>query len=403
MSSLPPGGMGTHLTVWGSKPVLCGLVAYALTSFVVILGVSFGREFVTPADPSGARGAFEEGFSGPIGKGYKTIATAGYDYNPRQASPVAYFPLFPLLGASVIALTGLGPTWALLLVSHTCLAAAFVVAAAYIRGRRLIREQNAGVFSLLAMGVMPATFFFRMTCSESTFLLLSLLFLLGLQREWPLLVVALIAGLASASRPVGVALLLPLLIYIWHRSRHLVPFLGRAAVALLLGSWGLIAYAGFLYAWFDVPWAFAQTQVHWGRPAPSLAVKAEALLSYQPIWEAFLFRPVAERSMFSWQLVNPTYFVASAVLVALGTWRRWLDAYEVSLAVMLLLIPYVTRAYEMEMGASARFAAVVFPVYLVVGGCLARLSSVISAGLLCISAFFLGAFSALFASQYQVF
>ena len=70
---------------------------------------------------------------------------------------------------------------------------------------------------------------------------------------------------------------------------------------------------------------------------------------------------------------------------------------------MLLLIPYLTRAYEMNMASSARFAAVVFPVYVVIGEGLARLPPIVSTALLAISAFFLGAFSALFAGGYLIF
>ncbi len=149
--------------------------------------------------------------------------------------------------------------------------------------------------------------------------------------------------------------------------------------------------------------AFAKTQEHWGSPAPSLIDKAISLLSYEPIWRIFLRGPDGVWSVFSWELVNPTYFVASVALVVLGAWHGWLNAYETSLAATLLLIPYLTRAYEMNMASSARFAAVIFPIYLVLGEILARLPPVVSSALLGISAFLLGAFSALFAGGYPVF
>jgi hypothetical protein len=228
-------------------------------------------------------------------------------------------------------------------------------------------------------------------------------FLMGVQRGWPLLVVAPIAGLASACRPVGVALLPPLLLYAWRCSPNRSAFLSRAALATSLGSWGLLAYAAFLFAQFGDPLAFAKTQEHWGSPAPSLTDKAISLLSYEPIWKIFLRGPDGVWSLYTWELVNPTYFVASAALVAFGAWRGWLNTYETSLAAALLLIPYLTRAYEMNMASSARFAAVIFPVYLVLGEILARLPMVVSVALLGISAFLLGAFSALFAGGYSVF
>lgn len=402
MTSCLPVSKGSYSTEWYCGTLGGGLLAYVLTSSVVILGVSFGHQFVAPPDERPRR-SLRDGFSAQDGGWYKTIATSGYSYDPNRRSVVAFFPLFPLLGAAVIRLTGLEPTWALLVVSHACLAASFVVAAVYLRGRWPSADQTTTSLTLLALGLMPATLFFRMAYSESTFLLLSLLFLLGIQRGCPWLVVALIAGLASASRPVGVALLPPLLLYVWRRCPSRSCFLSRAALAAPLGCWGLLAYAAYQYAQYGDPLAFAKTQTHWGSSAPSLAEKLLALSSYQPIWEIFLREPVAAWSVFTWEQVNPVYFVASVALVVFGAWRGWLNAYETSLAGMLLFIPYLTRAYEMNMASSARFAAVVFPVYLVLGEVLSRLPLIVSVALLGISSFFLGSFSALSASRNLLF
>jgi hypothetical protein len=402
MSSHLPVDTAIQTATQRSRALPTGLLAYALTSCVVILGMLFSYQFVAP--PPYPEGAPRSSWSSRADGGwYARIATEGYDYDPNMRSSVAFFPLFPLLGAGVIRLTGLEPTWALLVVSHICLAAAFAVAAVYLHSRWPTSDRTKASLTLLALGLMPATLFFRITYSESTFLMLSLLFMLGIQRGWPLLVVALIAGLASASRPVGIGLLPPLLLYAWRSCPSRRAFLIRATPAILIGCWGLLAYAAFLYARFGEPLAFAQTQVHWGKPAPSLAAKTVSLLSYEPIWKIFLRGPIVGWSVFTWERVNPVYFVASAALVAFGALRRWLSAYEASLAAALLLIPYLTRAYEMDMASSARFASVVFPAYLVLGEVLARLPLIVSTGLLAISAFFLAAFSAMFASGYRIF
>ncbi len=47
--------------------------------------------------------------------------------------------------------------------------------------------------------------------------------------------------------------------------------------------------------------------------------------------------------------------------------KKWLTGPEIVLSFFLLAIPYVTRAYEMCMASHARFAAVVFPAYIVLG------------------------------------
>lgn len=390
------------MAAWWSKPFALGLVAYALTSGIVVLGASFGYQFVAPLGESPGS-SFHEKFSTYDGGWYKWIATNGYNYDPTTASSVAFFPLFPLLGAGVMRLTGLDAPWALLIVSHVCLAATFVLAAVYLRDRRPSPDRTTVSYTVLALGLMPATFFFRMTYSESVFLLLTLLFLLGIQRDWRLAIIALIAGFATACRPVGIGLLLPLLIYVWRRSPNRRAFFLRAALFTPLACSGLLAYTAYLYAQFGDPLVFAKTQSHWGRVAPSLTAKLFALLSYQPIWEIFLWYPAAGWSVFAWELVNPLYFTASAFLVLFAARRGRLNVYETSLAAMLLLIPYWTRGYEMNMASFARFGAVVFPVYLVLGEWLARLPPALSAVVLGISTFLLGAFSALFAGGYPIF
>jgi Gpi18-like mannosyltransferase len=387
---------------WWSKPLPLGLLLYALTSGIVVLGASFGHQFIAPPGET-PRQSFHEKFSAYDGGWYKWIAANGYQYDPKQQSSTAFFPLYPLIGAGMIRLTDLDATWALLIVSHACLAAAFVVAAIYLRSRRPEPDRSTVSLTLLALGLMPATFFFRMTYSESVFLLLTLLFLLGIQRNWPLPALALIAGLTTASRPVGVGLLLPLAIYAWNRSPNRRIFFTRIALSAPLACCGLIAYAVFLYVQFGDPLVFAKTQIHWGRAAPTLTTKLVALASYQPIWEIFLWQPPAGWSVFAWEQVNPVYFAASVALIVFGAWRGRLNVYETSLAAMLLLIPYLTRGYEMNMASSARFAAVVFPVYLVLGEGLSRLPPAVSAVVLGISTFFLGAYSALFAGGYAIF
>ena len=106
---------------------------------------------------------------------------------------------------------------------------------------------------------------------------------------------------------------------------------------------------------------------------------------------------------FSWTAVNPVYFVLTAILNLIGAGMRWLSTYETTLAMALLIIPYFTRAYEMAMASQARFAAAVFPAYLVLGNILARLPEPLPWALLAVSAFYLGAFSALFAAWHRVF
>lgn len=82
---------------------------------------------------------------------------------------------------------------------------------------------------------------------------------------------------------------------------------------------------------------------------------------------------------------------------------RWLNGYEIALCIGLLLIPYVTRSHEMCMGSMGRFAAVVFPLYLVLGRLLAKLPIPLAAALLGVSGLLMATYAALFAAWYRIF
>jgi hypothetical protein len=389
------------------------LLCYALTSAIVVLGVAFGHRFL---DVRGDRGmnksSLVSAFANEDGGWYKGIATKGYSYNPERRSSLAFFPLYPLLAASLMRVTALSPEVALLIVSHACLAAAFVLMASYVKQKSDAQPAGLTTYVLLSLGLMPATLFFRMTYSESLFVLLSILALWAMARRWPLPVIALIVGLATAARPVGVGLLAPFLLYCWHRAATRRAFVFETAFLLPIACCGIVGYMLYQGIRFGEPLAFAKTQSHWGG-SPPLPEKLFSLLTYEPIWEVYVpgsptywgtdDNIFPHNPLFCWAAVNPLYFVLSGILVLIGASKRWLSCYETLLAVALLLIPYFTRGSEMAMASQARFAAAVFPVYLVLGHLLARLPGSVAGSLLGVSAFYMGAFAALFATWHMVF
>jgi hypothetical protein len=165
----------------------------------------------------------------------------------------------------------------------------------------------------------------------------------------------------------------------------------------------------FQYCKFGQPFAFALTQkYHRMRPLGTTSDWILSLLSWEPIrdtynpaspgyWQALHYSP---SRLFSLEFANPIYLVGFAALIVLGAWKRWLTTYEVLLAVPLLAISYFTRAYEMRMLSQARFAAVVFPAYIVLGQLLARMFPAVAASLLALSGLLLGIYAALFAAGY---
>jgi hypothetical protein len=167
------------------------------------------------------------------------------------------------------------------------------------------------------------------------------------------------------------------------------------------------------FQWHEcgTPFAFAQTQEHWGmRPPVNAATKALILASAEPVWSAYVPGSAGHWSrlepgvhpLLSLHFFEPLYFVAALVLVYVGALKRWLNAYEVLLAFGLLLLAYAGKGYEMTMASQARYTTVVFPIYIVMGQILARLPWWAAGGVLAVMATYMGIYSAMWAAGHVV-
>jgi hypothetical protein len=390
-----------------------GFLHYYLTSMIVVLAAVFGHDLLPQSrDPLAKQDDALHVFANWDGKWYLSIVQRGYAYDATKPSNVAFFPAYPLLAWGVARATGVGPVVSLLIISHASLIAAFVLTLAYVRVRFPDDKRELGEYVLLSLGLFPTALFFRMAYSESLFVLLSVLCLYGMERRWSLLIVAALVGLATAARPVGLALLPPFVLHVWHRSASGKQFGIRLAWLLPLSVWGIAGYIGYQWLAFGEPLAFMKTQANWRVYRPSsLSEKAIALATLKPIWgifspssPAYWLRHTLHANPFaSLSLMNPLLFVAAIVLIVLGLCRRWLSSYEILLACSLLLIPYVASSYEMHMAGMGRFVAAIFPLHLVLGRILARLRGPLAALLLSVSACFLVLYAALFAAWYPIY
>lgn len=365
------------------------------------------------------------------GQPFRSIITVGYEYSPLKQTRVAFFPAYPLAG-KLLTFFGLDPSLALLIVSYGSLLAAFGLLAMYLRPgvrERMVlvpdrpdRVASASfndfpmtrrmvVFALLAMGVWPTSFFFRVAYSESLFLCLSLLTMVVLARGRPLWNAAVIAGAATAVRPVGLALLLPMAWEAWRISPTPRQAIARMAVVLPIGCWGILAFMGYQWSKFGDPFAFYVTETVGWRMRPAATPPGDklwSLVSWEPIWGAFISGAWAKWpepqatpiQLFSLQLANPIYWIAAVGLTAVGTVKRWLTPHEMLFSAAALGLPYLARSYEMCMTGQGRLTASVFPIYIVLGHLLARLPLVVSLALLALLAFMMAAYAALFTAGY---
>ncbi|MGH7128632.1 MAG: hypothetical protein ACREIV_08675, partial [Planctomycetaceae bacterium] len=80
--------------------------------------------------------------------------------------------------------------------------------------------------------------------------------------------------------------------------------------------------------------------------------------------------------------------------------KRWLNGRELLLSALLLLIPYATMTYDNLMLSQPRFAAVVFPAYVVIGHLLCRSPRWAACLFLGVCGVLMGLYTVLFAAGY---
>jgi hypothetical protein len=388
--------------------------AYVAGTVAVLSGLLIGHLWVprfSPRPPLRLLGEFP-GILNPLtswdAQWYLAIAERGYWHVRGQPSAVAFFPAYPLLIRCGVWLTPLPSHWVALVASNVFLVLALLMLGVYLRGSGK-GAMGSACYAMFAAALFPTGFFMRMPYSESLFLLLCLMLFLGMRCKWPIGVLAALAGVITATRPVGVVATLPLAVHVWHEStswRHAVV---RLALAAPLAVWGLLAFIAYQWAVFGEPLAFFKTQHFW-RMRPSLPAwqMAVALASWEPIWSVYTpGLPGYWKSVdpglplvLSYQSMNCILFVGAMVLLAAGRLKGWLTWHETLFGVAHLVFTYTLAGYRFAMLSQGRFVSVVFPIYIVLGQLLARLPWPAAAAVLLVSTFYLGTFSALLAAGY---
>lgn len=190
------------------------------------------------------------------------IADSGYYLTDQSA---VFFPGYPLAIRFVSTLLGGHPLAAGLLISHLATLGSFVLLYFLTTsewGERVARR------TVLYLAVFPTSFFLLAPYSEALFLFLVLLTLWAARRgRWEL------AGLggigASATRNIGVLLVLPLLTeaFMRFRERKSTKELTRAVLWSLFAAGGAIAYLAFCQRFFGDWQAPLSQQSTWQRQA----------------------------------------------------------------------------------------------------------------------------------------
>src|SRR3712207_585608 len=181
---------------------------------------------------------------------YLNVAASGYWQPPLYTSPV-FFPLYPLLIRLAALLFGGPISWEGLSVWGVLISLAVLPFALFFVYR--ITEEGWGARaakgSVLTLAFFPTAFFFNAVYTESLFLMLSAGAVWAVKSRRNLLLAWLLVGLATATRNVGVFLMIPL-VDEWLRKPQ---EFGWQAAGLALGPSGLLLYMAWLWWRFGEP------------------------------------------------------------------------------------------------------------------------------------------------------
>ena len=181
---------------------------------------------------------------------YLRLASYGY----RDTGTQAFFPIYPAL-VSALKGIGLSPLYSALLISYCSLFFA-------IWGIRVLFPSRFWP-TFLTLLLFPTSFFLVSVYTESLFLALVIWFFVFLKaKKWG--VAALLSGIASGTRLVGILLALSLAVEFFRSYGPKAFKRPSLLLLLLLSCGGLIGYMWFLLVRFQDPFMFFHVQPMFG-------------------------------------------------------------------------------------------------------------------------------------------
>jgi hypothetical protein len=358
------GGVGFVLVVWAASRLLY-LVCGSILAWVV---PTSGFQRVTLDMPPGTMNLWSHW----DGEHYVTLALGGYLSPPDNVSP-AFFPLYPLLVRSLAELFG-GPisrevlsVWGPLLSLLVLPFALYFVYGIALDGW----GDRVAKSAVLALAFFPTTFFLNAAYTESLFLALSAGSVWAVRVRKDLLLACALAGLASATRNVGVFLLVPLA-YEW--IKDLDHYRWRGAYLILIPS-GLAAYASYLWARFGDPLLFYTAQEDWGREATgplatvgrawTSAVEGAGRLLDPGLWTAPTLGNLADHLAAAGNLTNLAFFVFAVAVLLAGA--RDLPPSLTIYGLLLVAPATLFGTPQSPLMGAPRYTLVAFPLFIALG------------------------------------
>lgn len=236
----------------------------------------------------------------------------------------------------------------------------------------------------LALAFFPTAFFFNAAYTESLFLAFSSGAVWAARVKRNLLLACLLAGLAAATRNVGVLLLIPLS-YEWFEN---CQEYGWRCVYLALAPSGLVAYMAFLWARFGDPLIFQKVQnTDWRReftnPLAVLGdVSGRAFGEVSGVFDPDVRVPIVPgRDLLnllaaSYNLQNLLFLGFVAALLVLGLRRLPPDLFLYTL--LLTVPPALFGPPRDPLMGFKRYVLVAFPLFVVLGALLKNRAALVA-------------------------
>lgn len=335
------------------------------------------------------------------GEHYVGLAIDGYLSGEGQVSP-AFFPMYSLLMRSSAELLGGPLTPAALSVLGVMVSMVALLFALYFVygisaegwGEPVARR------TVLVLAFFPTAFFLNSVYTESLFLAFSAGAVWAARVRRDLLLAVVFVAFATATRNVGVFLLLPLA-QEWLRDPR---GYGWRGAYLALAPAGLVAYMGYLWWRFGEPLLFYTDQSRWGREATGPLSSLGGAFARAFEEARALIRPenlpgsgageIADYLASATDTFNLLFLIGAVALLAVGIMRLpWGLA---SYAALTAFLPAFFGTAQSPLMGFPRYVIVVFPLFIVLGTLLK--SRVLLAVWLGFSVLFSLALTALFVS-----
>ena len=317
------------------------IITILIVGIYSIHNLPFTPSFPYYSDLSAHYGRAVASFAHFDGIHYLRLIKHGYDDTGSQA----FFPVYPFI-IRTLTLGVFDPVYVAIIFNALCLLVSLIVTTSYLT------KVQAKRFLLLFL-TFPASFFLLANYTESFFILLVVLFFLFLQQKKYLLS-AIIAGIASGTRLVGVFLSLSLLIELV-RNRQIIY---RSTFLLLVSVSGLVSYMYFLFVRFGDPLMFVHVQSMFnnGRSSSDIVLLPQVIYRYLKIFlTATPFSLLYLRAV--WEFVT---FVLS--LVALYLYRNKMNLSASIFCLSAFLLPTLSGTFS----SMPRYLIVAIPLFIAI-------------------------------------